>query len=134
LLREDCPLHYHAYSANLAGLGTSLEPQEQLIPKRVAPLSARTLTAVQPGAKTIELVDGFVPGLRVRIFPNGSRTWSLNIRDSSGVRRRFDVGNGLGLADARRKAEDLRGAIREGQTRPRNAALLGSAPKPPDKA
>jgi integrase len=55
-----------------------------------------------------------VPGLRVRILPSGTRTWSLNIRDSRGVRRRFDIGAGLGLAEARRKAEELRRAVREG--------------------
>jgi len=60
------------------------------------------------------LVDGYVPGLRVRILPTGTRTWSLNIRDSKGVRRRFDVGASLGLSEARRKAEDLRRAIRGG--------------------
>jgi integrase len=42
------------------------------------------------------------------------RTWSLNIRDRKGVRRRFDVGARLGLAEARRKAEELRRSIREG--------------------
>ena len=84
------------------------------MPKRVPPLSAKALAAVRPGIEPIELADGYVPGLRVRIHPNGTRTWSLNIRDRSGVRRRFDVGAKLGLADARRKAEELRRSIREG--------------------
>jgi hypothetical protein len=30
------------------------------------------------------------------------------------VRRRFDLGSGLGLAEARRKAEDVRRAVRDG--------------------
>ena len=47
-------------------------------------------------------------------YPSGTRTWSLNIRDSKGVRRRFEVGSGLSLAEARRKAEDLRRNIRGG--------------------
>jgi len=84
------------------------------MPKRVPPLSVKALTAVRPGKSPIELVDGFVPGLRVRVLPSGTRAWSLNIRDSKGVRRRFDVGSGLGLAAARRKAEDLRRDIRGG--------------------
>ena len=62
------------------------------MPKRVAPLSAKALAAVRPGANLIELADGYVSGLRVRIQPSGTVTWSLNIRDRKGVRRRFDVG------------------------------------------
>jgi len=84
------------------------------MPKRVPALSVKTLAAARPGARPFELVDGYVPGLRVRILPTGTRTWSLNIRDSNGVRRRFDVGASLGLSEARRKAEDLRRAIRAG--------------------
>jgi integrase len=85
------------------------------MPRRVPPLSVKTLASVRPcEKKTIELVDGYVPGLRVRVLPSGTRTWSLNIRDSKGVRRRFDVGAGLGLAEARRKAEELRRTVRGG--------------------
>jgi hypothetical protein len=85
------------------------------MPRRVPPLSVKTLASVRPcEKKTIELVDGYVPGLRIRVLPSGTRTWSLNIRDSKGVRRRFDVGAGLGLAEARRKAEELRRTVRGG--------------------
>ena len=84
------------------------------MPKRVPPLSAKALAAVKPSTTTIELVDGYVPGLRVRVLPNGTRSWSLNIRDGKGKRRRFEVGSGLGLSDARKKAEDLRRSIRAG--------------------
>ena len=84
------------------------------MPKRVPPLTARTLAATRSGSKTVEIVDGFILGLRVRILPSGTRTWSLNIRDSKGVRRRFDLGTGLTLAQARRKAEELRRAVRDG--------------------
>lgn len=84
------------------------------MPKRASPLSAKTLAAVRPDKKPIELVDGYVPGLRIRVLPSGTRAWSLNIRDSKGVRRRFDVGSNLGLAEARRKAEDLRRDVRSG--------------------
>src|SRR6185437_1986787 len=38
----------------------------------------------------------------------------LNIRDSKGIRRRFDVGSGLGLSEARAKAEQLRKTVRDG--------------------
>ena len=82
--------------------------------RRVPPLSAATLTKFKPDpVKVLELVDGAVPGLRVRITPAGTRSWSLNIR-AQGKMRRFDVGQGLGLSDARLKAEDLRRRIKEG--------------------
>ena len=82
--------------------------------KRVPPLSAATLTKFKPHpVKVSEMVDGAVPGLRVRITPAGTRTWSLNIR-AQGRMRRFDVGQGLGLADARLKAEELRRRIKGG--------------------
>ena len=84
------------------------------MPKRVPPLSAKALAQVRPSDRTIELVDGYVPGLRIRILPNGTKAWSLNIRDSKGVRRRFEVGANLGIAEARKKAEALRRAVREG--------------------
>ena len=84
------------------------------MPKRVPPLSAKTLAAVRPSGSLIELVDGYVAGLRVRVLPSGTRTWSLNIRDSRGVRRRFDVGADLSLSEARRKAEQLRKSVRDG--------------------
>ena len=82
--------------------------------KRVPPLSAATLTKLKPDPiKVLELVDGAVPGLRVRITPAGTRSWSLNIR-AQGKMRRFDVGRSLGLAEARIKAEDLRRKIKDG--------------------
>ena len=82
--------------------------------KRVPPLSSAQVANLKPDpAKVVELVDGAVPGLRLRVTPAGTRSWSLNIR-SAGVMRRFDVGAGFGLAEARRKANDLRRQIREG--------------------
>jgi hypothetical protein len=84
------------------------------MPKRVPALSAKTLAAIRPTAKPIELVDGYLAGLRVRIHPSGVRTWSLNVRDPKGKRVRVHIGTDLGLAEARRKAEDERRSIREG--------------------
>ena len=82
--------------------------------KRVPPLSSVQVANLKPDPqKVLELVDGAVPGLRLRVTPAGTRTWSLNIR-AVGKMRRFDVGVGLGLAEARKKGEDLRRQIREG--------------------
>jgi hypothetical protein len=63
--------------------------------------------------EVVELGDGLLPGLRVRIS-RGGRYWSLNIRNLKGERRRFDVGDNLSLAEARRRAETLKQAIKRG--------------------
>jgi Arm DNA-binding domain len=84
------------------------------MPKRVPPLSAKALAGIRPGKEPVELVDGFVPGLRVRIYPSGTRSWYLIVRNRAGERGRFHVGTGLSLAEARRKAEDDRKKIRDG--------------------
>jgi integrase len=82
--------------------------------KRVPPLTAVQISNLKPGPKAIELVDGAVPGLRLRVLPTGRRSWSLNIRDAKGAMRRFTLGDGIGLADARKKAEELRRGVKEG--------------------
>jgi Arm DNA-binding domain len=82
--------------------------------KRVPPLSSAQVANLRPDPLRVrELVDGAVPGLRLRVTPGGTRSWSLNVR-AAGKMRRFEVGSGLGLADARKRAEDLRRQIREG--------------------
>lgn len=94
--------------------------------RRVAPLTALQISKIRPHSnRTIELVDGAVPGLRLRIAPSGGKSWSLAMR-ANGIMRRFDVGNGLSLGDARKRAEELRLAIRDGAdpTAERRAARL----------
>ncbi len=82
--------------------------------KRVAPLTALQIAKIKSHPdRTIELVDGAVPGLRLRIAPSGAKSWSLAMR-ANGIMRRFDVGSGLTLGDARKKAEELRLAIKGG--------------------
>jgi hypothetical protein len=84
------------------------------MPQRIQPLTAKGLDAVRPrDGEIIELGDGLLPGLRVRISVGG-RFWSLNIRNAKGERRRFDVGANLTLAEARRRAETLKKAIKQG--------------------
>src|SRR5258705_790100 len=84
------------------------------MPRRIQPLNAKQLDAVRPSDnEVVELGDGHLPGLRVRITPGG-RYWSLNIRNIKGERRRFDVGDDLSLAEARRRAETLKQAIKRG--------------------
>ena len=84
------------------------------MPRRIQPLTAKRLDAVRPsGDEVVELGDGLLPGLRVRIS-RGGRYWSLNIRNLKGERRRFDVGDDLSLAEARRRAETLKQAVKRG--------------------
>jgi integrase len=84
------------------------------MPRRIQPLTAKQLDAVRPrDLEVIELGDGLLPGLRVRIS-RGGRYWSLNIRNAKGERRRFDVGDNISLAEARRRAETLKQAIKQG--------------------
>ncbi len=82
--------------------------------KRVPPLTAAAVARIKPDpARTLEFVDGDVPGLRLRVTPKGKRTWSLNIR-ANGIMRRFEVGAGLGLAEARVKAKAIRQRVADG--------------------
>jgi len=84
------------------------------MPKRVKPLNAKQLEKWRPDPdRTLELVDGAVPGLWARLAPNGEMSWSLNVR-VQGVRRRIGLGRGLRLAEARRKAEEARLSIAKG--------------------
>lgn len=90
-----------------------MKPLSQM-PKRVPPLSAVQLAQIKPDpSKVIELTDGAVPGLRFRLTPAGTRSWSLNIREN-GVMRRYEVGQSLGLSEARSKAEKLKVDIKNG--------------------
>ena len=61
----------------------------------------------------LELVDGAVPGLRLRVTPAGTKTRSLNIR-AAGVMRRFDVGSGFGSQRLEREPKKLRRRIEMG--------------------
>lgn len=81
----------------------------------MTPLNAKQLERWRPDPlRTLELVDGAVPGLRVRLAPSGEVSWSLNVR-VQGARRRIALGRGLRLAEARRKAEEARLLIAKGE-------------------
>jgi integrase len=85
------------------------------MPKRAAPLYAKQLERWRPDPlRTIERIDGATPGLRARLPPKGPISWSLSIR-VDGVRQRIAVGKGLGLAEARKAAEQMRAAIARGE-------------------
>jgi hypothetical protein len=103
-----------------------MEPEAQK-PKRVDPLNAKQIGRWRPDPnRTSELVDGAVPGLRVRLTQNGTMTWSLSAR-INGERRRLNIGEGLGLAEARRRAEEARRQIADGVARRRRRRPRGIA-------
>lgn len=112
-------------------IGETFVKPEATLAKRVPPLSPALLAKLKPDpTRTIELVDGDVPGLRLRITPAGARTWSLNIR-ANGVMRRFDVGKELGLKEARQTARRVRHEVSVGrdptaERRTRRAAELAA--------
>jgi integrase len=80
------------------------------VPKRVPPLNSMQVERIKPGQ---ELVDGAVPGLRVTRTAAGL-SWGLSVR-VKGARRWIQVGVGIGLAEARRRAERLRRDIADGR-------------------
>jgi integrase len=83
--------------------------------KRVAPLTAKQIERWPPDpARTLELVDGAVSGLRVRLTPSGSISWSLNVR-LNGKRRRIALGEAVSLSEARRAGQEARQQIAAGK-------------------
>jgi integrase len=87
------------------------------MPKRVPPLTAKELAKWRrrPDPKrALERADGAVPCLRVRLMPSGEIAWSL-FKRVEGERPRIKVGDELGLAEARRKGEQMRAAIARGE-------------------
>ena len=82
------------------------------MPKRVSPLSARAIDSLKEGQ---ERADGALPGLRVRNV-SGELVWSLFIvPPKAATKRRFEIGRGLTLGQAREKAVELRRRVREGK-------------------
>ena len=81
-------------------------------PRRSTPSSSKDGGPIP--FRTLERIDGATPGLRARLAPKGPISWSLSIR-VDGVRQRIAVGKGLGLAEARKAAEQMRAAIARGE-------------------
>jgi integrase len=104
----------HPAPRRCSAVGAPLEGELKFwdlkMPKRVAPLNAMQVERIKPGE---ELIDGSVPGLRVTRTAAGL-SWGLSVR-VKGARRWIKVGVGIGLAEARRRAERLRQDIAEGK-------------------
>ncbi len=78
-------------------------------------MSAAWVDSVKPGAKPAEYRDTDTRGLILRVEMSGRKTWAA--RYVFGTReRRFTIGSfpEVKLSDARRKAEEIRGAVHKG--------------------
>jgi integrase len=78
-------------------------------------IGAATKRAAATG-KPVCLTDPGQLGLELRIWPGGSRMWTLACRDAAGRSRRFTIGQhpAIGLAAAREACRKLREDVRQG--------------------
>jgi integrase len=81
-------------------------------------LTARGINALaipSDGDRLTDYPDGKVPGLALRVFASGRRSWYLKYRQD-GKQRRYKLGDHptLGLQAARKAAEALRVGVRQG--------------------
>jgi hypothetical protein len=87
------------------------------VPKRKQPpaLLAHEIAHISPDpTKMIEITDGAVRGLKLRVYPSGRSSWSLQVYDYNGNRRRFHIGESfIGLSEARKRAERMRVRVRD---------------------
>ena len=86
-------------------------PRKQLTPALLQHLKP-------PARGVIELWDMQARGLSLRVFASGRATWTYRYRPKDGgSRRRVKLGEfpGIGLAEARRRADRLRGAVSDGK-------------------
>lgn len=87
------------------------------MPKTLTESAIGKATREAAATKTrIELADGGLPGLRLRITPGGSRAWVLGVRDRLGRPRRFALGHfpTLSISDAREAARAERQKVKAG--------------------
>jgi integrase len=70
-------------------------------------LTDRLVSATRASVRRVEYVDKKVPGLALRVTPNGAKSWTVRYRHR-GRLRRLTLGDleFVGLADARQRARD----------------------------
>jgi integrase len=82
-------------------------------------------------SKTGHLIhDAEVPGLHLRVFPNGKRTWRLYFRTAAGRQRRMTLEDGLAMTPeaARQMAREILGDVARGKDPQANKAARRQAP------
>ncbi len=77
---------------------------------------AAAVRKVTDSGKRADVADGGCPGLRLRITPNGAKSWVLACRDRLGRMRRFPLGKFplLGVGEARDLARSMRVKVADG--------------------
>ena len=85
----------------------------RLVQKVESLTAAKFASLCKPRTSRLEIGDGAIQGLRLRVLPNGKPTWLLTVF-GNGRYQRVTFGDGMGLADARREAERLRGEVKQG--------------------
>lgn len=78
-------------------------------------LTAPFIRALKPSDKRIEFSDHIIRGMKLRVTPNGHKTFVYRYRFGKKVKR-YTIGSfpTIGLADARSKAKDLARQISDG--------------------
>lgn len=87
------------------------------MPKRASkPLTDRAVATAKATDRRIDLPDGIVPGLMIRITPQGTKTWALRYR-ASGKQERLKLGSypALSVSKAREKAREALQRVQAGQ-------------------
>jgi len=98
----------------------------------VTTLTSKTLKSLTcPAGRDKENVhDASCKGLMVEIRSTGGKTWYLRYRDARGKQRQFRIGDvaDVDLAQARKRADELRGQIALGQDPCEEKAVLRQVP------
>jgi integrase len=74
----------------------------------IVTLTARFVDGLKPQRSRVEYSDTLVPGLAVRVTPNGAKTYAVRYRNKHNRQRRFTIGDAavVTLAQARDRARD----------------------------
>ena len=92
------------------------------MPKRTTkPLTEKIAAAIKaPKTGYTERFDGRIPGLALRVYSTGTRSWTLHYRTGAGDKRSIHLGDygdepNLSVDAARKKAEQVRANVHEGR-------------------
>jgi integrase len=97
-----------------------LRTNRSLAPPPDRALTDAEIRNLEPRAVRFDVADGDVPGLELRVWPNGTKRWCLRYRRKDGAARRLSLGRygskqpALTLAAARKKARQTLTDVQRG--------------------